>query len=156
LFQVFCFSRIVRHLGERSVFIIGIRSYLIAFTALPIMSVYAQRFGVTIFVWVLIGVVLVMMAFMDMAYACIFIYITASTPSKRSLGAVNGLSQTTASTARAIGPALATSLFSLSVEHKILGGYAVYAILFILSIFGLLLAVQLPHEMWEEHDEDTL
>lgn len=68
LFQVFCFSRIVRHLGERSVFIIGIRSYLVVFIALPIMSVYAQRFGVTIFVWVLIGVVLVMMAFMDMAY----------------------------------------------------------------------------------------
>jgi predicted membrane protein len=87
--------------------------------------------------------------------ACIFIYITASAPSKRSLGAVNGLSQTTVSTVRAIAPALATSLFSLSVERNILGGYAVYAILLVLSVFGLLLATQLPHEMWKEHNEDT-
>jgi hypothetical protein len=68
LFQVFCFSRIVRYLGERSVFNIGMRSYLAVFTALPIMSAYAQRFGVTFVVWILIGLVLVMMAFMDMAY----------------------------------------------------------------------------------------
>ena len=68
LFQVFCFSRIVRYLGERLVFGLGMRAYLVVFTAIPIMSVYAQRFGVTLVVWVLIGVVLVMMAFMDMAY----------------------------------------------------------------------------------------
>ncbi|KAF8220943.1 MFS general substrate transporter [Tricholoma matsutake] len=154
LFQVFCFSRIVRYLGERSVFNIGMRAYLIVFTVLPVMGAYAQRFGVTFVVWILIGLVLVMMAFMDMAYACVFIYITASVPSKRSLGAVNGLSQTTVSIARAIGPALTTSLYSLSVEHKILGGYAVYTILFALSILGLLLGIQLPYKMWEEHDKD--
>jgi hypothetical protein len=68
LFQVFFFSRIVRHLGERSVFNIGVRSYFVVFTAFPIMSIYARRFGVTILVWVLIGVVLVMISFMDMAY----------------------------------------------------------------------------------------
>lgn len=86
---------------------------------------------------------------------CIFMYITASAPSRRSLGAVNGFSQTTVSIARAIGPALTTSLYSLSVEHNILGGYAVYAILFTLSIFGLLLAMQLPDKMWDEHAKDT-
>lgn len=79
-------------------------------------------------------------------------YITASAPSKRSLGAINGLSQTTVSFARAVGPAMSTSLFSLSVEHKILGGYAVYAILFVFSGLALLLAARLPHEMWEEYD----
>lgn len=68
LFQVFCFSRIVRYLGERSVFNIGMRAYLIVFTVLPVMGAYAQRFGVTFVVWILIGLVLVMMAFMDMAY----------------------------------------------------------------------------------------
>jgi len=91
----------------------------------------------------------------DLFSACVFIYITASVPNKHSRGAINGLSQTTVSIARAIGPALSTSLFSLSAEHKILGGYAVYAILFSLSTLALLLAVQLPHEMWEEHDKDT-
>jgi MFS family permease len=79
-------------------------------------------------------------------------YITASAPSKRSLGAINGLSQTTVSFGRAVGPALSTSLFSLSVEHNILGGYAVYAILLVFSGMALLLATKLPHEIWPEDD----
>lgn len=82
-------------------------------------------------------------------------FITASSPNKRSLGATNGLSQTTVSIARAIGPAMSTSLFSLSVQRNLLGGYAVYAILFSLSTLAMLLAIQLPHEMWEEADEHT-
>jgi hypothetical protein len=83
-------------------------------------------------------------------------FITASSPNKRSLGATNGLSQTTVSIARAIGPAMSTSLFSLSVQRNLLGGYAVYAILFGLSSLAMLLAVQLPHEMWEESDDSTI
>jgi MFS family permease len=83
-------------------------------------------------------------------------YITASAPSKRSLGAINGLSQTTVSFARAVGPALSTSLFSLSVEHDILEGYAVYAVFFIFSGLALVLAAKLPLEMWEEHDDEII
>ncbi len=81
-------------------------------------------------------------------------FITASAPNKASLGATNGLSQTVVSITRAIGPAFATSLFSLSVEKNILGGYGVYALFFILSILALFLAVQLPKEMWEDPDEN--
>lgn len=78
-------------------------------------------------------------------------YVVTSGP-KSSRGAVNGLSQTTASIARAIGPALATSLFSLSVEKNILGGYAVYALLFVLSCLALVLSTRLPDQVWEEVD----
>ncbi len=79
-------------------------------------------------------------------------YITASAPSRRSLGATNGLSQTTVSIARAIGPALSTSLFSYSVQHNILGGYGVYALMTILSLLGLIFATLLPKKVWEEKD----
>ena len=67
-FQLFCFSRFVRYFGERFVFNIGMRSYLVVFMTFPVMSAYAQRFGVTVVVWILIGLVLVMLAFIDMAY----------------------------------------------------------------------------------------
>ena len=80
-------------------------------------------------------------------------YVTASAPNKRSLGATNGLSQTTASIARAVGPAMASSLFSVSVQHNLLGGYAVYAITFVLSCFALLLAQHLPPEVWPEAED---
>ena len=76
-------------------------------------------------------------------------FIIASAPNKRSLGATNGLSQTTVSIARAIGPALSTSLFSYSVEKNLLKGYAVYVIFATLSCFALRLATRLPEKVWD-------
>jgi len=153
LFQAFYFAKIIRYFGERSVFVYGVSSFLPIFTLFPIMSITAQQHGVNAFTWICIGCMLVLMVFMDMAFGCIFMFVTASAPSKRSLGATNGLSQTTVSIARAIGPAMATSLFAVSVEHNLLRGYAVYAILFVLSCFAVLLGLRLPHEMWEEADD---
>jgi MFS family permease len=79
-------------------------------------------------------------------------FVTASSPNKRSLGATNGLSQMTVSIARAIGPALSTSLFSYSVQHNVLGGYGVYLLMTILSLLALVLATLLPTRVWEEND----
>jgi len=155
LFQAFYFAKIIHHLGERRIFVYGISMFLPVFTLFPIMSIYAQRYGVNAFTWLCIAVMLALMAFMDMAFGCIFMYVTASAPSKRSLGATNGLSQTTVSIARAIGPAMATSLFAASVEHNLLGGYAVYAILFAASCFAILLALCLPDKIWEEADDPS-
>ncbi|KAG5644661.1 hypothetical protein DXG03_008043 [Asterophora parasitica] len=150
LFQAFFFSKIINYLGERRIFIYGISTFLPMFALFPIMSLSAQRSGVTAFTWTCITLLVMLMSFMDMAFGCIFMFITASAPSKRSLGATNGLSQTTVSIARGIGPALATSLFSVSVEHQLLGGYAVYACLFVLTCFGIQLGRRLPRQMWEE------
>jgi hypothetical protein len=68
LFQAFCFTKIVRYLGVRFVFLIGMCSFLPAYMALPVMSVYARRFGVTIIVWIIIIMVLVLMTLMEMSY----------------------------------------------------------------------------------------
>ena len=70
-------------------------------------------------------------------------HVTESAPSRGSLGAMNGLAQTAASVARAVGPALSTSLFSFSVQYNILGGYGVYTALTSLAGLAILLAVQL-------------
>lgn len=83
---------------------------------------------------------------------CIFIYVTASSPSKDSLGTTNGISQMTVSIARATGPILATSLFAFSVERNVLGGYAVYTIIFMLSCLALFPALRLPTKPWDESD----
>ena len=87
---------------------------------------------------------------------CIFIYVTESAPNRRSLGATNGLAQTTVSTARAIGPLLSTSLFSYSIRHNILGGYGVYFILTGISFFALLLAAQLPEKTWAATNDEPI
>ena len=77
---------------------------------------------------------------------CIFMIIISVSPNKESLGTTNGLSQTTVSIARTVAPAVAASLFSFSVERHLLGGYAVYAVLFVLSGSAVLLAFGLPSQ----------
>ncbi|KAJ7075174.1 major facilitator superfamily domain-containing protein [Mycena belliarum] len=151
LFQVSFFSRLVRRFGERRVFIFGLSTCLPIFAILPLISLVAQKSGLTFGIWILVGCVLVLGAMMDSSFGAIFMFIVASAP-KSSRGTVNGLSQTTASISRAIGPVLSTSLFSLSVEWNILGGYAVYAFFFILSALALLLARRLPERVWDEED----
>jgi hypothetical protein len=81
-------------------------------------------------------------------------FITASAPSKRSLGATNGLSQTSVSLSRAIGPAFSTTLFAYGIDHNVLGGNAAYALFITLSVVSMLAAAQLPRDPWAREVED--
>lgn len=173
LFQIAFFSPLVRGLGVRKTFIMSVATFMPVFLTFPLMSLIAKCWGVNRAVWGLLAVMLGLLFLMDTAYGasslstlcyvirlifitigCIFMLVTASAPNKRSLGATNGLSQTTVSMARAIGPALSTSLYSFSIEYNILGGYAVYAILATLSVGALLLSQQLPRNLREDDDDD--
>ncbi|KAM6504167.1 hypothetical protein JOM56_001110, partial [Amanita muscaria] len=66
-------------------------------------------------------------------------------PNKSSLSATNGVAQMVV---RAIGLGLATSLFALPLQKNLLGGYAVYAALFLFSCISLFFAVRLPPQVW--------
>jgi hypothetical protein len=82
----------------------------------------------------------------------IYLFVTACAPAKDVLGAIYGLGQTTSAIARAVGPALATSLFALSKQYNLLNGNAVYVIFIILAGVMKWLASQLPDEL-QEKDE---
>ncbi|KAF8875778.1 major facilitator superfamily domain-containing protein [Infundibulicybe gibba] len=155
VFQILFFPRIVQHFGERHTFLGGIVSFMPIFLLFPVMNSIAQRSGVNLVVWLIIVVLVFLMMFVEMAFGCIFLYVTASSPSKRYLGATNGLAQMGVSLTRAVGPALATSLFSFSVERNMLGGYAVHVSLFCISCLAIFLAVLLPEKVWEEQDDDN-
>ena len=51
---------------------------------------------------------------------------------------------------RAIGPAAANSLFSLSIEKGYLGGQLVYYILVVISGAALALGSRLPRHIWKD------
>jgi hypothetical protein len=68
IFQVLCFSKITSVLSEHFIFVVGILAYLPVFMAFPVMNVYAQKFGITSVVWILIAVVVVLMTLIDMAF----------------------------------------------------------------------------------------
>ncbi|KAJ7510515.1 major facilitator superfamily domain-containing protein [Mycena galericulata] len=150
--QFFLFARCVRRFGEKHVFFAGMITCLPIFALFPVISIIAQRSGLSVVVWVLVGCILALGSLMDLCFGAIFMFITASVP-KSSRGTANGLSQTSAAMARAIGPAMSTSLFSLSVQHNLLGGYLVYLIFFAISGLALVLAGRLPDEVWDDVED---
>ncbi|KAF9035135.1 major facilitator superfamily multidrug-resistance, DHA1 sub-family, partial [Panaeolus papilionaceus] len=144
LFQVFCFAKIHDRWGSKKVFMFGVASAVPMFVLYPLMNRMAVVGGVSGMVWVAMGAQTVLSIFLSMSYGAIFIFITAASPNRASFGATNGLSQMTVSVMRAVGPALANSLFSLSIEHKYLGGYLVYFSLLGVTAAALVLASLLP------------
>jgi len=144
--------RIIQSFGERYAFIAAIYGILISTILFPIIALSTHHFGLSMSVWICIGFWAIPMAFTQMGFTCVFIFITAASPNKGSLGATNGLAQMVVSAARMMAPVFATSLFSFSVKHNLLGGYAVYAVFFVLSCFAVFLTRGLPHRprpAWE-------
>ena len=86
--------------------------------------------------------------------ACMFMYISASTPSRFLLGTTNGLAQLTASSMRAFAPTAASSLFALSLELHTLGGwvgwfggYLVYIVLSVIPGVAVFWSLRLPKDV---------
>lgn len=73
----------------------------------------------------------------------------AAAPSRAVLGATNGLAQVTVSVMRAIGPACAGALYSLSVERGWLGGLFVYVVLSGVVLGAVGVGSLLPSAVWE-------
>ncbi|KDQ29700.1 hypothetical protein PLEOSDRAFT_1112409 [Pleurotus ostreatus PC15] len=153
VFQFFFFPSIVGRFTPKPVFIAGIVLFIPIFCLFPVMNTLARSGAPAIYVWIVLVIQLGMCVVMDMSYSCIFMFITAAAPNRRSLGATNGLSQTTVSVARAIGPAMTTSLYSFSVQYHFLGGKLVYVVLMVLTLFALALAKKLPEDGWKDRCE---
>ena len=90
-----------------------------------------------------------MLSRMRIREGAVFMYVSTSAPSKRSLGATNGLAQTVVSIQRTVAPAAAASLFAFSLNNNILGGNFTYVVLVALVCVGLCIAVQLPKNTWK-------
>jgi len=62
---------------------------------------------------------------------------------------VYGISQTAASLAQALGPAVGTFRLAFTLRNDWLGGLGVYAVLITMSLWGIPLAYKLPEKAWE-------
>ncbi|KAG9091839.1 hypothetical protein FRC06_000357 [Ceratobasidium sp. 370] len=145
LIPVFCFAPIHRRFGSKRTYVVGLASYACLVLSLPLMNELARR-GMMGAMWTVMGAHLILSCPAFMAFSCMIIFVTSAAPSKSSLGTLNGISQTTISVIRAIGPATATSLFALSVERNLLGGWFVYAVLIGVNLVGLIASWWLKDE----------
>ncbi|KAG2042650.1 MFS general substrate transporter [Suillus americanus] len=153
IFQALFFAKIVDWVGPKRLFCVSVSCFTPVMLMFPIMSWLVHTSGMVdhAIAFALITQLALTIVW-DMAYGTVFMFITASAPTKNVLGAVNGLGQTSASMARVIGPAFATSLFAFSKEHNILNGNAVYVVLIMLAGVLRWLGSQLPDEI-QDRDE---
>ncbi|KAI0052861.1 MFS general substrate transporter [Auriscalpium vulgare] len=147
IFQFFFFARVVQRWGAKNVFTFGMAVSVPLFVFYPAMNVIARSRGVGYAVWIVVGLQTLCSLGISLCYGCVFMYIAASAPNKASVGATNGLAQLMGSVVRTFGPALASSLFSLSIEHHYLGGHLVYVLLLAMSLVAVAGALALPRKM---------
>ena len=166
VFQVVILGRLIRRFGVKAIFVASISAFIPMYTLSPVMNLLVRRNGFSHFIWVVLGFQLLASLVMELGYGassnskksaslsptefgtgCIYIYITAASPNKRSLGATNGLALTLVSIARMLAPAIANSLLSFSIQYEILWGYAVYMVLIFFTIGGIGLASKLPRTL---------
>lgn len=174
--QIFYFAKTQARFGTKNVYIAGIASSLLVFVTFPIINHLARTAGEDdLLVWLAVGFQVIVSIFINFSYGesfiskatgrrsllipvlgCVFIYITASSPNRASLGTVNGFAQLGVSIVRAIGPAAANSLFSLSIDpsRHYLGGNLVYWAMSALTCVALVVASYLPKKVWSAEDED--
>jgi MFS family permease len=144
LFQVIFFARIHDRWGSKKTFVAGISSVIPAFVMFPVANAFARTQGHGIAVWTAIGIQTIAGTLLSLCWGAIFIFITAASPNRASLGATNGFCQLSVSIVRAIGPATVNSLFSLSIEKGYLGGDLVYYVLLVLGSAAIVLSLMLP------------
>jgi len=156
--QTLFFARVVERLGAKTTFRVGVSAFFPSFFLFPVLNWVIVRNGGerTPLLWVLIILQLSLVLLWDMSYACIFMLITAAAPNKRTLGAVNGLGQTVASTAQAIAPAMVTSIFAASKQYNLLGGNLVYVFMLGVMLAFFLLSGRLPEPPEEKQDSPLL
>ncbi|KAJ7076598.1 hypothetical protein C8R43DRAFT_858108, partial [Mycena crocata] len=76
--------------------------------------------------------------------ASAMIFVMDAAPNRASIGSVNGLAQMVGPTLRAVAPTFASSLFSLSVQNNLAGGYMVYIVLVGVTLGVVRCAMLLP------------
>lgn len=170
LFQVFFFADLHDRFGSKAIYSASVASGIPAILTFPLLNALARTQGFGWMVWSLIGVQLALSMVMNLGFcellsvihgpavlidasiACIFIYIAAASPNRASLGATNGIAQLLVSIMRAIGPASATSMFSISIKTPEHALFAYYYLLFLVFV-GIGASLLLPRKVWSRSTE---
>ncbi|KAG1841120.1 major facilitator superfamily domain-containing protein [Suillus subalutaceus] len=150
LFQIFFFADLHDRFGSKTIYSISMAAGIPMIVTLPIINAVARVQGLSLMVWVIVGLQLALSMILNLAYACVFIYIAAASPNQASLGATNGIAQLGVSIARTIGPASATSMFSFSIKNPH-HAWIVYYYLIALVCMGICMSLLLPRHLWKNH-----
>ena len=175
------FPQLADHFGVKGVYLMGITAATPCFSMFPIINYLARNSiersgGLGAEVWVAVGLQVAMSVLVELSYCthvskkfepstmdlthlsvfffsgAVAIFIAAAAPNKASLGATNGLAQLSVSIVRAVGPALASWMYSLSIDedHHYMNGGLVYYVTVTLSIGAIWLGSLLPKHPFKD------
>ena len=154
----------------------GVTAAVPCFTLFPIINHLARSSierggGLGTEVWVAVGFQVVGSALVSMCYGtstskkshrlwtsscrpptsgAVFIFIAAAAPNKASLGTTNGFAQLPVSIVRAVGPALASSMYSLSIDEDHHYMNLVYYVTVALSLGAIWVGSLLPKHPYKD------
>jgi hypothetical protein len=173
--QVAFFAPVHRRLGTKTTFRTALLFYFIVYLSWPLMSYFAKREEkvdaavITVLVIQQVASAVSVFAFSEWfvtiarlrfysnipspSIGCTHIFVTSAAPTQNALGTTTGLSQSLVALARAVGPAAMGSLFTLSLEHNLLGGQLVYIVLITLVLLAFSLSSRLPNVMTRASEE---
>ncbi|PWN21435.1 MFS general substrate transporter [Microstroma glucosiphilum] len=127
--------------GPLNVYRVALLLYLPSFLVFPVAHVVAEHFGYKA-TWMTFAVGIAFKAMSGMSIVCATLLVNNVAPSRNSLGALNGLSQTFGSLSRAVGPTMSTSLFAFSTTHKGFG-QLVWAVMIAIATTAWLLSFRI-------------
>ncbi|KAG1750088.1 major facilitator superfamily domain-containing protein [Suillus lakei] len=148
LFQIFFFADLHDRFGSKAIYSVSMAAGIPMIITFPILNAVARVQGLSPMVWAIVGLQLALSVILNLGFACVFIYIAAASPNQASLGATNGIAQLGVSIVRTIGPASATSTFSLSIKNPD-HAWIVYYYLIVLVCIGICTSLLLPRQMWK-------
>ncbi|KAL5632165.1 hypothetical protein ACGC1H_000243 [Rhizoctonia solani] len=142
---VIVFPPIERWVGVVTLYKFGMAMQVVSVTTFPLAHALALAAG-NKGAYLGASIMLSVRCIAGIVFVCNMLLVNRSAPSRRSLGAVNGLAQMVASASRALGPGAATSLFAISVQKNLLGGSLVWFVLAAIGILGLVAACRIPSD----------
>ncbi|WWC97476.1 hypothetical protein V866_004356 [Kwoniella sp. B9012] len=145
LVQLIAFPFLQTRVGTVRLYKFLVVLFIPAFAILPVTNVFALK-GQAWAVWTGLACSMGLYSIGNMAFACNLIMTNDAAPNRRSLGAINGLSQAVSSLMRAIGPGSASALFALSVDRQLLHGHLIWLVLGLLSITSAAFAMVLKSD----------
>ncbi|KAI9573839.1 hypothetical protein HD554DRAFT_2012504 [Boletus coccyginus] len=137
-------------LGAKTLFLLSVSLCLPAIALFPAINAVAGVYGLSYFVWFLVGFQMTLFMFVAFSFAVVSMFISAAAPNKASIGAANGIAQVAVSVVRAVGPAAANFAYSLSTEEHIMGGYFAYWVMVAMIGLTLWVGYLLPNNLWRE------
>ncbi|KAJ8692295.1 hypothetical protein PTI98_009622 [Pleurotus ostreatus] len=146
IFQWLFFAKLIRKYGPRTMFRVSFSCYFVCIGAYPAMSYLTKQAGGMVDGKVYAVMLVQFMCYSQsfMVYGCNNLFIIDAVPSPAALATTNGLAQIVSSIMRSLGPGFTASMFSLSLERQLAGGYMVYWILWVVIILGIYASSKLP------------